>query len=182
MFQLCVSRRLGNKAKSKKKKKAHTLFLGNTSRYKNTQMMFNPLDTPVVWAAVTLVFVGSLAILSVYSVLYLHKRFRQAKEKAAEDRRNFIYLFVPVLVFSALALWLLFFRNPFKTGSVKQTAFFANSILGPDRALEGRLFGLPGGESGLARKFLWGFIFGMTSIIAFRNRYTTNNFIKAIVL
>ncbi len=157
--------------------------------------MLSGLDSVLNWDYTTWAFGGSLATLSVVGILYLHKRHQQARHKVADDRRNFVYLFVPVLVLSAFSLWLLFFRNPFKTGSVKQTDFFARSILGGGSFyLEnaGLLGGTAGGGGGplgqvlgggsLGKKFLWGFVCGMTSIIALRNRYTTNNFIKAIVI
>ena len=148
--------------------------------------MMDTLDDLLSWRTVSLVLGGSLAMLSVIAVLYLYKRHRHAKLRAAEDRRNFIYLYMPILMLSATALWFLFFRNPFKTGSVKHTAFFTKYILGGGFGLGdtggGLLSFLGLSGSGLGRKFLWGFLCGMASIIAFRNRYTTNNFIKAIVL
>ncbi len=155
-------------------------------------------DMEAFFVLSALVFSSALAILSVIGILYLVKKLKQSRSKAEEDRRNFTHLFIPVLLFSAFALWLLFFRNPFKRGSVKNTAKFAQSMLstGSSSSLElgptssGVSSGLLGAVAeslgfssvGLGKKFLLGFLCGLSSIVAFRNGYTTNNFIKAVVL
>ncbi len=153
---------------------------------------------PSSFVLTALVFSSALAILSVIGILYFVKKLKQTRNKAEEDRRNFTHLFIPILLFSAFALWLLFFRNPFKRGSVKNTAKFAQSMLstgsssnpslGPESSgLSEGILGVAAerlafSSLGLGKKFLLGFLCGLSSIVAFRNGYTTNNFIKAVVL
>ena len=141
---------------------------------------------------------GSLAVLSVIGILYFVKKLKASRSKAAEDRKNFIHLFIPVLLMSAFGLWLLFFKNPFKSGSVKNRASFVQSVLSTgsslgtggggagSRILWGAAESIAGsaatGGNGLGKKFFLGFVCGLTSIMALRNRNTTNHFVKAFVL
>jgi len=114
--------------------------------------------------------------------LYFIKKLKEARHRAQEDRQTFKYLVVPLLMMSALGLWLLFFANPFRSPSVRNIS--SPVIGGIDFSdLSGLTVMSDTKEKSLGKKFLWGFICGLTSVVAFRNYFpTTNMFIKAFVL
>ena len=113
-----------------------------------------------LWAASA----GTMGLASVAGILYFVKRLNKAKSKAAEDRHNFVHLFVPVLVISALSLWLLFFRNPFQQSAGGRLGAAAGRAIAAGVEGAGLL-----GLSPISKKFLSGFLLGMASITAYRN-------------
>ncbi len=52
----------------------------------------------------------ALGFTAVIVVLYFFKRYQETKRKAAEDRRIYSYVFIPLLTVGAAALWLVLFR------------------------------------------------------------------------
>ncbi len=133
----------------------------------------------------TLVFAGIMTFLSVVGILYFLNKHRQSKQRADEDRENFVMLFVPFLLLSALILWLLFFRNPYKASSTKAPLKYSDWISGGAGRLASRI--MSGAtdsmaKSSLSKKFVLGFISGITSILIFNNDFNLlDSYLKGLL-
>ena len=111
--------------------------------------------------------VMSLLLMSVVclaGIVYFYRRFKAAQRKAEDDRHGFIHVFVPFLMMSGLALWLLFFRNPFISAKIS---------FRDDDSLSS--YFLPGGgssgamitNSSISKKMLYGLILSLASYMAY---------------
>ncbi len=60
----------------------------------------------------------SLGFIVVVVILYFFKRYKETKQKAAEDKRIYSYVFIPLLMLGAVCLWFVLFQaSTFNTKS-----------------------------------------------------------------
>ena len=101
----------------------------------------------------------TLSMVCMVGIVYFYNRFKAAQRKAEDDRASFVHVFVPFLMMSGLALWLLFFKNPFVSARIS---------FRDDDTLSSYL--LPSGSQGkssMSKKMLYGFILSLASYMAY---------------
>lgn len=86
------------------------------------------------WGAETelLVSLGALGVASAVMALYLLKRYKESKRRAAEDKRIYSFVYIPLLMLGAAFLWFVLF----KASVINPTSIMRSSLPAGSKAEE----------------------------------------------
>ncbi len=74
--------------------------------------MPQPPSEPDKATLIKFAVVGAAGIAATGVVLYVWKKRSDAHRKATQDRQNLLYTHIPLMVLASLCLWMLFFKAP----------------------------------------------------------------------